>query len=99
MKVFKINYKDMKKVSNKVTVKNRIFSIFDKSYANDLYNFYLSLVVDGCKSVRKNTSKSTYYRKINQLKDLGIDFTSNKISIVYNNKSDFIDIFNMKEVI
>lgn len=99
MKVLKVNYTDLKKVSNKVSVKNRIYKNYDNNYANSLYNFYLSLVIDGCKSVRNNTSKSTYYRKIKELKNLGIDFTSNKISIVYSNKSDFIDIFEMKEVV
>lgn len=99
MKVLKLNYNDMKKVSNKITVKNRIYKNYDNAYATSLYNFYLSLVVDGCKSVKSTTSKATYYRKIKELKDLGIDFTSNKISIVYSNKSDFIDVFHMKEVV
>lgn len=99
MKVLKVNYTDFKKVSNKLSVKNRIYKNYNDSYASSLYNFYLSLVIDGCKSVRNNTSKSTYYRKIKELKDLGIDFVSNKISIVYSNKSDFIDIFEMKEVV
>lgn len=99
MKVLKINYSDLKKVSNKITVKNRIYKSFDNAYATSLYNFYLSLVVDGCKSVKSITPKTTYYRKIKELKDLGIDFASNKISIVYSNKSDFIDIFQMKEVV
>lgn len=99
MKVLKLNYSDLKKVSNKISVKNRIFRNFDNNYAISLYNFYLSLVVDGCKSVRKTTPKSTYYRKIKELKNLGIDFVSNKISVVYTNKSDFVDIFEMKEVV
>ena len=99
MKVLKINYSDLKKVSSKASVKNRIYKNYNSSYASALYNFYLSLVVDGCKSVKKSTPESTYYRKIKELKDLGVDFTSNKISIVHTNKSNFIDIFQMKEVV
>lgn len=99
MKVLKVNYSDLKRVSSKVAVKNRIFENYNLQYANSLYNFYLSLLVDGCKNVKKSICKTTYYRKIKELKDLGIDFTSNKISIVYTNKFDFVDIFKMKEVV
>ena len=99
MKVLKLNYSDLEKISDKETVKRRLVHIHGTSYGNTLYSFYLSLLVDGCKDVRKNTSKSTYYRKINQLKEAGVDFVSNKISVVYNNQSDFVDIFKMKEVV
>ena len=43
-------------------------------------------------------SKSTYYRKINDLKNADIDFVSNKISVVYNSDNCFVDIFQLKEV-
>ena len=99
MKVLKLNYTDLKKISDKDCVKRRLLRVFGDRYGIDLYNFYLSLVIDGCKSVKNSTAKSTYYRKLNDLKNLGIDFTSNKISVVYNNENDFVDIFNMKEVV
>lgn len=99
MKVLKVNYSDLKKVNEKETVKRRLNNMYGTSYGSNLYNFFLSLKVDGCKAVRENMKKTTYYRKINELKDAGVDFTSNNISIVYTNKTDFIDIFELKEVI
>ena len=98
MKVLKVNYSDLKKVSDKETVKRRLNKVYGTSYGSVLYSFYLALVVDGCKDVRSNTPKTTYYRKLKELKDAGVDFCSNKISVIYNNESDFVDIFEMKEV-
>lgn len=99
MKVIKLNYNDLEKVSDKNSVLKRLKNNYNSTYAINLYQFYLSLCVDGCKSVRDSMSKSTYYRKINELKNIGVDFCSNNISIIYKNKSDFIDIFQMKEVV
>lgn len=99
MKVLKVNYTDLKKVSEKNSVKNRLLKMYGNSYGANLYSFFLSLKIDGCKSVRDSISKTTYYRKINDLKLAGVDFSSDYISIVYKNKSDFIDIFDMKEVV
>lgn len=99
MKVIKLNYNDLEKVSDKNSVLKRLKNNYNSTYAINLYQFYLSLCVDGCKAVRDSMSKSTYYRKINELKNIGVDFCSNNISIVYKNKSDFIDIFQMKEVV
>lgn len=98
MKVLKVNLNGLKKVSDKDLVKERLYSIYGENYGNNLYNFYLSLCIDGCKSVRKCMSKSTYYRKINDLKNADIDFVSNKISVVYNSDNCFVDIFQLKEV-
>ena len=98
MKVLKVNLNGLKKVSDKDLVKDRLYMLYGKNYGNNLYSFYLSLCVDGCKSVRQSITKSTYYRKINDLKNADIDFVSNKISIVYNSDNDFVDIFELKEV-
>lgn len=99
MKILKLNYSDLQKVSEKNSVKNRLNNVYGSTYGFNLYQFYLNLVVDGCKAVRDSMSKTTYYRKIKDLKEAGVDFCSNQISIVYSNKSDFVDIFTMKEVI
>lgn len=75
MKILKFDMSEIKKVRKKESVKERLQTIYKTSKANELYNFYLSIKVDGENSVKYSMSKATFYRKRKELKDAGIDFT------------------------
>ena len=72
--------------------------MYNERKASILYNFYLSIMVDGLREVRKRTKKSTYYRNIKDLKKSNIDFSQTyKIDL----KKDIIEFnpFMYKEVV
>lgn len=85
MKLLKIFDSDLTKVNSKKEVVRRLKTIYpnkeDNNYmskkASSLYNFYLSVMVDGLKNVKDRTTKSTYYRNIKELKSANIDFSQN----------------------
>ena len=63
-----------------------------------MYNFYLSIIIDGLDTVRKRTKKSVYYRNIADLKSANIDF-SQKIDIDFDDCLIDFDPFSWKEVV
>ena len=85
MKLLKIFDSDLMKVKSKKEVERRLKTIYpnkDDEYcmskkASTLYNFYLSIMVDGLRNVKARTKKSTYYRNIKELKNANIDFSQN----------------------
>lgn len=85
MKLLKIFDSDLMKVKSKKEVERRLKTIYPNKEdnncmskkANILYNFYLSIMVDGLRNVRERTTKSTYYRNIKELKSANIDFSQN----------------------
>ena len=99
MKVIKVNFNGMKLISDKEEVRNRLLKLYDSDLGFNLYNFYLSIIVDGYKKIQEITPSSTFYRKINKLKNAGVDFSSNNYDIVYKNKNEVVDIFEMCEVV
>lgn len=92
MKLYKINENGLKIVKDNNDVKNRLYSKYSNSKASNLYGFYLSVIHEGYKNVLAENSKSTFYRKISELKDAGIDFSQSAFiveDIDYNER--FID--------
>lgn len=84
MKLLKMFDDDLTKVKNKKEVQRRLMIIYpDKNNgcmskkASILYNFYLSIMVDGLRNVKERTKKSTFYRNIKELKNANIDFSQN----------------------
>ena len=75
MKILKFDDSEIRKVKNKENVLQRLKTIYKNNKANELYNFYLAIKVDGENFVKSNMSKATFYRKRNELKCAGIDFT------------------------
>ena len=65
MKLLKLFDDDMSIISDKEEIKKRLFTMYNEKKAIILYNFYLSIMVDGLREVKKLTKKSTYYRNIN----------------------------------
>lgn len=75
MKILKFDVSEMKKVRDKESVKQRLQTTYGTRKASELYSFYLSIKVDGEKSIKNNMSKATFYRKRKELKNAGVDFT------------------------
>ena len=98
MKLYKINENGLKIVKDNNDVKNRLYDKYSNSKASNLYGFYLSIIHEGYKNVFLENSKSTFYRKISDLKNAGIDFSQNAFvleNIDYNEK--FIDFNPFQE--
>lgn len=77
MKLIKYNENNLSLVRTNNDVKRRLLEKYKSAKAMNLYGFYLSLVQDGYKYVRDCTSSTTFYRKIKELKVVGIDFNQN----------------------
>lgn len=98
MKLLKLFDNDLTIISDKKLIEKRLYTMYNERKASILYNFYLSIMVDGLREVRKRTKKSTYYRNINELKKSNIDFSQTyKIDL----KKDIIEFnpFMYKEVV
>lgn len=75
MKLLKLFDNDLKLINKKQEIEKRLYSLYKPKKANILYNFYLSIKIDGLREVKKRTTKSTYYRNIAELKKAKIDFS------------------------
>lgn len=75
MKILKFDVNELKKVNKKENVKERLNTFYNSRKSSDLYNFYLAIKVEGERSIKKNMSKATFYRKRKELKEAGIDFS------------------------
>jgi II/X family phage/plasmid replication protein len=97
MKLIKMFENDMEKVKDKRKVEKVLNLLYPKQF-NKLYNFYISICVDGLENVKLRTPHNTYYRYIKLLKLANIDF-SQQFDINFEDK--FIDFnpFDYPEVI
>lgn len=75
MKLLKLFENDMNIINDKQEIEKRLYSLHNERKASILYNFYLSIMVDGLREVKRRTKKSTYYRNISDLKKAKIDFS------------------------
>lgn len=92
MKLIKYNENNINLVRSNNDVKKRLLNKYKSAKAMNLFGFYLSLVQDGYTSVRDCTSSTTFYRKLKELKDVGVDFNQNVF--VKEDYSDKIINFN-----
>ena len=97
MKLLKFYDNELTVIRDREKVKDRLYGIYGETRGKNLYNFFCSLIVDGVLIVKKNMSKSSYYRQIKFLTDVGIDF-SQKLDIEDNNFIDF-NPFTFVEVV
>lgn len=98
MKLLKLFENDLNIISDKKQIEKRLYTLYKERKANILYNFYLSIMVDGLKNVKKRTKKSTYYRNLSELKKSNIDFSQTyKLDL----KKDLVEFnpFQYKEVV
>lgn len=98
MKLLNFFESDLNVVRDKEGVEQRLFSCYSSVKATNLYNFYLSIILDGYRIVKKRTSKSTFYRNIKCLKDVNIDINQ-KFKLNLERKVVDFDPFTYKEVV
>lgn len=97
MKVLQFIKNDLEIVRGRELVYKRLNELFKVSRANQLYYFYCSIQLNGLKDIKNNTSSSTYYRNIKDLKYAKIDFSqSYKIE---EKEIFYFNPFEYKEVV
>lgn len=77
MKLLKLYESDLKIVRSREEVERRLYTFYGNVKGRRLYNFYLSLIIDGLDIVKARTSKNVYYTNIRNLKSAGVDFSQN----------------------
>ena len=97
MKILQFIQNDLEIVRGRQAVFERLQKLFKSSRANQLYYFYCSIQLNGLKDIKLNTSSSTYYRNIKDLKQAKIDFSqSYKIEEM---EMFYFNPFEYKEVV
>lgn len=99
MKLLKFDYSKLKKVRTKDEVRERLFNSYKTTKATVLYAFFLSLMIDGYNKTRINTSKTTFYRKLKDLKEVGVDFSQCESIVVDETKLINFDPFTAEKVL
>ncbi len=98
MKLLKLYESDLKLVRSKEKVESRLYSVYGNKKGRRLYNFYLSLIIDGIDIVKSRTSNNVYYTNIRDLKKASIDF-SQKLNIDFDDNIIDFNPFEWKEVV
>lgn len=75
MKILQFIKNDLDIVRGRQAVYERLNQLYKPYRANQLYYFYCSIQLNGLKDIKMNTSSSTYYRNIKDLKQAKIDFS------------------------
>ena len=97
MKILQFIKNDLEIVRGRQAVYERLNEIYKPYRANKLYYFFCSIQLNGLKDIKINTSSSTYYRNIKDLKQAKIDFSqSYKIEEI---EIFSFDPFEYKEVV
>lgn len=90
MKLLKLFDTDLGTVRNKDAVEVRLNNRFGTRRGRTLYNFYISVMVDGSKLVHSRMSDTTFYRNMKDLRDSGIDLVQSNFHIV-TEENEIID--------
>lgn len=97
-KLFKLLKDDLDIVQKRELVQLRLNSLYKKTRAKNLYNFYLLILLQGLQTVKNNTNRSTFYLNLSDLKKSGIDF-SQKINIDTSNSIVNFNPFESSEIL
>lgn len=98
---FPENVEKQRILSKREDVKEKLLSSCKPGKAMRLYNFFLSLKIEGFDKAKEMFSHTVFYRNISELKDLGISWTSTEFDVIEKEKDNvyFINPFELKEVI
>lgn len=80
-RIFKIKGDNMMTYNTNTSVREQIYNNYKTSLANTLYGVWCQLSINGYDYVRQNTPDSTFYRYINQLKEIGIVWNNTDLHI------------------
>ena len=97
MKLLKICENEVIKLNEKDKILNLLKNNYKPVKARNLYNFYLSILVNGVDFVQDSMSSSSYYRNLAELKSLNIDF-SQTYNVEFTNKYIDFNPFTFEEV-
>lgn len=97
MKLLKFVDNDLKIVRSREEVFKRLNSFYKPARARSLYNFYICVMFDGLREVRKRISKSSYYDNLKALKDAHVDVSQKYDVQDYDNIVEF-NPFEWREV-
>lgn len=96
MKILQFIKNDLEIVRGRQAVYQRLNEIYKPYRANQLYYFYCSIQLNGLKDIKMNTSSSTYYRNIKDLKQAKIDFSQSykieEMEIFYFNPFEYKEV-------
>lgn len=89
LRIFKVSEKNMKIYNNSADVEKILFKNYG-CQANNYLGTWYRLSVSGYENVRKSMSKSTFYRHIAKLKDVGISWNHTDVRIAENKVIEFV---------
>ncbi|MCI8444285.1 MAG: hypothetical protein HFJ37_03875 [Clostridia bacterium] len=96
MKLLKLVESNLKIVRGREEVKERLNKLYKPSKASRLYNFYCAIQLNGLIDTKENTSKSVFYRNIEDLKNSNIDFSQSykveEMELFYFNPFQFKEV-------
>lgn len=96
MKLLKLVENNLKVVRGREEVKERLNKLYKPSKASRLYNFYCAIQLNGLIDTKENTSKSVFYRNIEDLKNSNIDFSQSykieEMELFYFNPFEFKEV-------
>lgn len=96
MKLLKLVESNLKVVRGREEVKERLNKLYKPSKASRLYNFYCAIQLNGLIDTKENTSKSVFYRNIEDLKNSNIDFSQSykieEMELFYFNPFEFKEV-------
>ena len=98
MKLLKYFDSDLTVVKSKDEIRDRLIFVYGNTKGNNLYSFYSSIMLDGYNQVKKNNSRVSFWRKVNDLKSVNVDF-SQKYKLDLENEIVDFNPFEWKEVI
>lgn len=88
---------DLEKISDKDKVQARLFELYTKTRAKNLYCFYTFILTHGVTKTKSHYCKSMYYKNMADLKKANIDF-SQKYSIDYKENNVDFNPFESEEI-
>lgn len=75
MKLLGMLENDLEIVKGKEDVKKRLLTLYKKSKALRLFDFYCSIQLNGIDFIKKDMSSTSYYRSIKELKEARVDYS------------------------
>lgn len=96
-KFLKVIKNDLNIINERTIVKERLYKMYKKVRAQNLFNFYLLVSIQGLQEIRRSTNRSMYYKNISDLKKANIDF-SQKLDINLTNSIINFNPFTEEEI-
>lgn len=98
LKIYKEGESDMEVVKNVVEVRERLKYVYKLRKANNLFNYWTRIQIEGVNTVKNNVSRMTWYRINNELAAAGVSLKGNLIIKTYEENSIYKKINNFVPV-